>query len=149
VTVPTLDQKLAILSDAAKYDASCASSGGEKRINVELPTAEGLTRLAPEKSATGIHKTMAGVRQRREVSREATHTGKRKALFAPAGQSTQMIVVADTASDGTILTQAAQLYAGYGLSRVYCSAFSPIPDSSALLPLKSPPLLRAPRSGRA
>lgn len=52
-------------------------------INVELPTTEGLTRLAPEKSATGIRKTMAGVRQRREASREATHTGKRKALFAP------------------------------------------------------------------
>ncbi len=111
-------------------------------INVELPTVEGLSRLAPEKSATGIRKTMAGVRQRREASRETTHTGKRKALFAPAGQSTQMIVGADAADDGTILTQAAQLYAGYGLSRVYYSAFSPIPDSSALLPLKSPPLLR-------
>jgi len=111
-------------------------------INVELPTVEGLARLAPEKSATGIRKTMASVRQRREASRETTHTGKRKALFAPAGQSTQMIIGADAASDGTILTQAAQLYAGYGLSRVYYSAFSPIPDSSALLPLKSPPLLR-------
>ena len=111
-------------------------------INVELPTVDGLARLAPEKSATGIRKTMANVRQRREASRETTHTGKRKALFAPAGQSTQMIIGADAASDGTILTQAAQLYAGYGLSRVYYSAFSPIPDSSALLPLKSPPLLR-------
>ena len=111
-------------------------------INVELPTIDGLTRFAPEKSATGIRKTMAGVRQRREASRELTHTGKRKALFAPAGQSTQMIVGADAATDGMILSQASQLYAGYGLSRVYYSAFSPIPDSSALLPLKSPPLLR-------
>lgn len=111
-------------------------------INVELPTAEGLARFAPEKSATGIRKTMAGVRQRREASREPTHTGKRKALFAPAGQSTQMIVGADAATDGTILSQASHLYAGYGLSRVYYSAFSPIPDSSVLLPLKSPPLLR-------
>lgn len=111
-------------------------------INVELPTIDGLTRFAPEKSATGIRKTMAGVRQRREASREPTHSGKRKALFAPAGQSTQMIVGADAATDGMILSQASQLYAGYGLSRVYYSAFSPIPDSSALLPLKSPPLLR-------
>lgn len=111
-------------------------------INVELPTVEGLQRLAPEKSATGIRRTMAAVRQRREASREVTHTGKRKARFAPAGQSTQMIVGADAASDGTILTQASQLYAGYGLSRVYYSAFSPIPDSSVLLPLKPPPLQR-------
>lgn len=111
-------------------------------INVEMPTADGLKRLAPEKSATGIRKTMAAVRQRREATREVTHTGRRKALFAPAGQSTQMIVGADASDDGTILTQASQLYAGYGLSRVYYSAFSPIPDSSALLPLKRPPLLR-------
>ncbi len=111
-------------------------------INVELPTVAGLARLAPEKSATGIRKTMAAVRQRREASRETTHTGKRKAHFAPAGQSTQMIVGADAADDGTILTHATQLYAGYGLARVYYSAFSPIPDASALLPLKRPPLLR-------
>ena len=111
-------------------------------INVELPTVAGLARLAPEKSATGIRKTMAAVRQRREASREATYTGKRKGRFAPAGQSTQMIVGADAADDTTILTQASQLYAGYGLSRVYYSAFSPIPDSSALLPLKRPPLMR-------
>lgn len=111
-------------------------------INVEMPTSDGLKRLAPEKSATGIRKTMAAVRQRREATREVTYTGKRKARFAPAGQSTQMIVGADASDDGTILTQASQLYAGYGLSRVYYSAFSPIPDSSALLPLKRPPLLR-------
>jgi putative DNA modification/repair radical SAM protein len=111
-------------------------------INVELPTAEGLARLAPEKSVTGIRRTMAAVRQRREATREVTHTGKRKTSFAPAGQSTQMIVGADESSDGTILTQASQLYAGYGLSRVYYSAFSPIPDASAMLPLKPPPLLR-------
>lgn len=111
-------------------------------INVEMPTADGLKRLAPKKSATGIRKTMAAVRQRREATREVTHTGRRKARFAPAGQSTQMIVGADASDDGTILTQASQLYAGYGLSRVYYSAFSPIPDSSALLPLKRPPLLR-------
>ena len=111
-------------------------------INVEMPTADGLKRLAPEKSATGIRKTMAAVRQRREATREVTHTGRRKARFAPAGQSTQMIVGADASDDGTILTQASQLYASYGLSRVYYSAFSPIPDSSALLPLKRPPLLR-------
>jgi predicted DNA-binding helix-hairpin-helix protein len=62
--------------------------------------------------------------------------------FAPAGQSTQMIVGADAADDAAILKRSASLYAGYGLKRVYYSAFSPIPDASSRLPLSAPPLLR-------
>src|SRR5213595_4250810 len=62
--------------------------------------------------------------------------------FAPAGQSTQMIVGADATGDGAILATSAQLYGSYRLKRVYYSAFSPIPDASAVLPLKSPPLVR-------
>ncbi|WP_224814707.1 putative DNA modification/repair radical SAM protein [Hasllibacter sp. MH4015] len=111
-------------------------------INVELPTQKGLDQLAPEKDLTEIRKAMGEVRLRREASREKTYRGKRKAKFAPAGQSTQMIVGADGANDRTILHQSSNLYANYALSRVYYSAFSPIPDSSRILPLKSPPLVR-------
>jgi predicted DNA-binding helix-hairpin-helix protein len=62
--------------------------------------------------------------------------------FAPAGQSTQMIVGADSANDQTILYASANLYGAYRLKRVYYSAFSPIPDASRALPLRSPPLMR-------
>ena len=62
--------------------------------------------------------------------------------FAPAGQSTQMIVGADATDDRTILATSANLYGAYGLRRVYYSAFSPIPDAAASLPLKAPPLVR-------
>jgi predicted DNA-binding helix-hairpin-helix protein len=62
--------------------------------------------------------------------------------FAPAGQSTQMIVGADSASDGEIIGRAGRLYDRFRLRRVYYSAFSPIPDSSAVLPLQRPPLMR-------
>ena len=62
--------------------------------------------------------------------------------FAPAGQSTQMIVGADSANDQTILSTSANLYGAYRLKRVYYSAFSPIPDSSRALPLAAPPLMR-------
>ena len=62
--------------------------------------------------------------------------------FAPAGQSTQMIVGADGADDRTILATADNLYGNYRLKRVYYSAFSPIPDASATLPVKAPPLQR-------
>jgi predicted DNA-binding helix-hairpin-helix protein len=62
--------------------------------------------------------------------------------FAPAGQSTQMIVGADASDDRTILSTAETLYGSYRLKRVYYSAFSPIPDSPTSVPLQPPPLLR-------
>jgi predicted DNA-binding helix-hairpin-helix protein len=62
--------------------------------------------------------------------------------FAPAGQSTQMIVGADSANDREIVARASTLYDRFKLRRVYYSAFSPIPDASAVLPLKRPPLMR-------
>jgi predicted DNA-binding helix-hairpin-helix protein len=62
--------------------------------------------------------------------------------FAPAGQSTQMIVGADQASDGEILARSETLYGAYSLRRVYYSAFSPIPDAHSRLPLLKPPLMR-------
>ncbi len=62
--------------------------------------------------------------------------------FAPAGQSTQMIVGADASGDGQILATSAALYGAYRLKRVYYSAFSPIPDAARALPLRAPPLVR-------
>jgi predicted DNA-binding helix-hairpin-helix protein len=62
--------------------------------------------------------------------------------FSPAGQSTQVIVGADDTTDAEVLRTSAKLYGRYDLKRVYYSAFSPIPDSSAVLPLKPPPLMR-------
>jgi predicted DNA-binding helix-hairpin-helix protein len=62
--------------------------------------------------------------------------------FAPAGQSTQMIVGADAATDAAIVSRAATLYDRFRLRRVYYSAFSLIPDASAVLPLVRPPLMR-------
>jgi predicted DNA-binding helix-hairpin-helix protein len=62
--------------------------------------------------------------------------------FAPAGQSTQMIVGADASDDQTILNTAQTLYGSYKLKRVYYSAFSPIPQSPDSVPLAPPPLLR-------
>jgi predicted DNA-binding helix-hairpin-helix protein len=63
-------------------------------------------------------------------------------VFAPAGQSTQMIVGADASDDQTILNTAETLYGSYKLKRVYYSAFSPIPQSPSSVPLAPPPLLR-------
>jgi len=111
-------------------------------INVELPTDAGLTRLAPDKDARRIEGAMGGMKaaivQARDEKKRFRHAPK----FAPAGQSTQMIVGADAATDADIVGKASRLYDAFGLRRVYYSAFSPIPDASAVLPLKRPPLVR-------
>ncbi|MDR4305453.1 putative DNA modification/repair radical SAM protein [Chelatococcus sambhunathii] len=107
-------------------------------INVELPDEASLRRLAPEKDGRSVRRAMAGLRGRIEEAK----VERRAPRFAPAGQSTQMIVGADAADDRAILKTSSTLYAGYQLRRVYYSAFSPIPDSSAALPLKPAPLMR-------
>lgn len=111
-------------------------------INVELPTDAAVMQYAPEKKPEQIRKAMADVRLRKEASADKSHTGKRPPRFAPAGQSTQMIIGADGSNDATVLGQSTRLYSSYKLKRIYYSAFSPIPDSSSKLPLIRPPLQR-------
>src|SRR5690606_25557957 len=111
-------------------------------INVELPTEQGLAALAPEKQMPAIRGAMGELRWRIEESKQARKASagvgsvagaprKRAPRFSPAGQSTQMIVGADGASDRTILSMADNLYGNYRLRRVYYSAFSPIPMPAA------------------
>ena len=111
-------------------------------INIELPSPGDLQRLAPEKSGERIESAMDGIRARIDASAEERRTSGKAPVFAPGGQSTQMIIGATEASDATILSRAAQLYQKQGLRRVYYSAFSPIPDASSKLPLIAPPLVR-------
>jgi putative DNA modification/repair radical SAM protein len=113
-------------------------------INIELPEAASLARLAPEKDLAGIRRAMGGLRTRIEGAAEEARTARRAKAprFAPAGQSTQMIVGADASDDATVLGTATDLYAGYRLKRVYYSAYSPVPDASRMLPPIAPPLIR-------
>lgn len=106
-------------------------------VNVELPREDTLIELAPEKRGDIIRKSMGQVRFGIEAGKE-----RNAPVFAPAGQSTQMIVGADGANDRDILNSSRRLYSGYNLKRVYYSAFSPIPDSSSRLPLQAAPLMR-------
>jgi putative DNA modification/repair radical SAM protein len=111
-------------------------------INVELPTQENLDRLAPEKKLVQITGAMSHLRDR--IDQAKGDAGPRRSLpvFAPAGQSTQMIVGATDATDATILSTASALYAGPKLRRVYYSGFSPIPDAASALPVVPTPLIR-------
>ena len=111
-------------------------------INVELPTDRSVAAFAPEKNPVTIRKAMGQVRLKIQETREKTLVTKKRKTFAPAGQSTQLIVGADDSNDAAILDNSSRLYGSYKLRRVYYSAFSPIPDSSKALPLVKPPLIR-------
>ncbi len=110
--------------------------------NIELPTATDLARLAPGKTFPVIESAMREIATRREEAVEAQRESRRAPVFAPAGQSTQMIVGATPASDAVILQTAARLYTTHGLRRVYYSAYSPTPHADARLPPEPPPLVR-------
>jgi putative DNA modification/repair radical SAM protein len=127
-TIPDADPDL--LAEAGKY-------ADRLSINVELPDEASLASLAPEKNAGGIRRSMGRMRLAIDHAR-----AEKRHRFAPAGQSTQMIVGADASSDRRILDTANTLYGSYKLRRVYYSAFSPIPDSAAALPLAAAPLVR-------
>ncbi len=132
-TIPDADPELV---------AAAGRHADRVSINVELPTTPGLTRLAPEKSIDRIEGAMGDMKASIVDARDATKHYKSAPRYAPAGQSTQMIVGADAATDGDIVNRASNLYDRFGMRRVYYSAFSPIPDASAVLPLKRPPLMR-------
>jgi len=138
-TIPDADE--ALLEEAGRY-------ADRLSINIEMPLEESLAQFAPEKNLRAIRRSMGRLRLKLDEAQEANKEAKKTAgkarppRFAPAGQSTQMIVGADTASDRTILDTSANLYGAYRLKRVYYSAFSPIPDASRALPLQAPPLVR-------
>jgi putative DNA modification/repair radical SAM protein len=189
-TIPEASPEL--LAEAGRY-------ADRLSINIELPTAHDLNRLAPQKNWQGIGGMMARIAKNIDVaanadrpkrsalsssttplpfspigdpektlfaapprsappssglstqpsplttfapSREFQRSAKTPPPFAPAGQSTQMIVGATPTTDDAILRTADSLYRQHKLRRVYYSAFSPIPDASAALPLRAPPLVR-------
>lgn len=111
-------------------------------VNIELPTEGDLQRLAPEKKRPEIVGAMQTVKSRIDEVRVEKRAGFKIERFAPAGQSTQMIVGATPTPDLEILETATRLYQDHQLRRVYYSAYSPIPHADARLPGQSPPLVR-------
>jgi putative DNA modification/repair radical SAM protein len=138
-TIPEASPEL--LSEAGKY-------ADRLSINIEMPREQSLKAFAPEKDFAAIRRSMARMRERIDEAKEGAATALRDAAkaaaprFAPAGQSTQMVVGADASDDRAVLGTSVNLYGSYRLKRVYYSAYSPIPDASRLLPPQPPPLLR-------
>ena len=112
-------------------------------VNVEIPTDSQLRRLAPEKNHSSVLEPMNQISSQVLISKEERRKYRKAPRFAPAGQSTQLIVGASPETDYTILRLASGLYGEQQLKRVYYSGFVPVNAGDSRLPvLKQPPLVR-------
>ena len=129
-TSPELVEQLGLLADRLS-------------VNIELPSEAGLKALAPSKTKSAILRPMGQIQQAVLEHKEALTKYRHAPRFAPAGQSTQMIVGATADSDRHILRLSQGLYRQYGLKRVFYSAYVPVVEHSLLPSLDTkPPLLR-------
>ena len=132
-TIPGCDERL--IAEAGLWADRLSA-------NIELPTQRDLVQLAPEKKAVVIESTMGQITAHKDEADEDRQRSARAPKFAPAGQSTQMVVGATAATDRDIIGRASQLYNSYKLRRVYYTGFSPYPQADSRLPLHATPLLR-------
>ena len=129
-TSPELVQQLGLLADRMS-------------VNIELPSQQGLQTLAPDKTREAILRPMGLIRDKVSESRQELVKYKHAPAFAPAGQSTQLIVGATKDTDRHILHLTEALYQKYRLKRVFYSAYVPVVENSLLPALDTkPPLLR-------
>ena len=108
--------------------------------NIELPVQGDLDTLAPDRTIAAAESTMGGLKRSIAQARAERRPDRRP--FAPAGQSTQMIVGATPTPDRQVLATADRLYKRHRLKRVYYTAYSPIESAHQALPLAAPPLVR-------
>lgn len=112
-------------------------------VNIELPTEASLKRLAPQKSRKSVLLPMKQITEETGNSIIERKTFKNAPTFAPAGQSTQMIIGASGESDLQIISLTQALYGKFKLKRIYFSAYVPVVNDPKLPSLDtSPPLLR-------
>ena len=129
-TSPELVQQLGLLADRMS-------------VNIELPSQQGLQTLAPDKTREAILRPMSLIRDKVFESKQELVKYKHTPSFAPAGQSTQLIVGATNDTDRHILHLTEALYQKYRLKRVFYSAYVPVVENSLLPALDTkPPLLR-------
>lgn len=127
---PVLIQKTGMLADRMS-------------VNLELPTAEGLRTLAPNKHRKNILAPMRQIQTGISANQQELTVYRHAPRFVPAGQSTQMIIGATPESDYQILAVAESLYRKFALKRVFYSAFVHVNEDKALpAPAGGPPLLR-------
>ena len=123
-TAPELVEQLGFLADRLS-------------VNIELPSEAGLRALAPDKTKQAILAPMGQIRVRGQQSREELVKYRHAPRFAPAGQSTQLIVGATADTDFHILRLTQGLYDRYRLKRVFYSAYVPVVEQPPAAPRRT------------
>ncbi len=111
-------------------------------VNIELPSEKSLMQLAPEKNYSEILLPMGSIKNQLAQAKEEKKIFKSAPNFAPAGQSTQLIVGASAENDHQILQLSNQLYKDYSLKRVFYSGYVPISNDARLPIITTPPIIR-------
>lgn len=112
-------------------------------VNVEMPTEKSLALLAPDKKRDDMIKPMKYLKMAIEQNKEDKKTLKKVPKFAPAGQSTQMVIGATPETDLEILWLADKFYDRMKLKRVYYSGYVPISNDNRLPAMGTPvPMIR-------
>ena len=111
-------------------------------VNIELPSELSLKNLAPEKNYNQILLPMGSISRELVQNKEEKKIFKLAPTFAPAGQSTQLIVGASAENDNQILHLSSSLYKDYNLKRVYYSGYVPVSTDNRLAGIVSPPIIR-------
>ena len=112
-------------------------------VNIEMPSEAALTKLCPHKTKDAILRPMGQISAQVKQNKEELAKYRHAPQFAPAGQSTQMIVGASGETDRHILLLSDSLYARYRLKRIFFSAYVPVVEDRNLPSLDTkPPLLR-------
>ena len=124
-----------LLNEAALY-------ADRLSVNIEIPSEMSLKKIAPEKNYKEVLEPMETLKEGILASKEERSKSTKAPKYAPAGQSTQLVVGATPENDLTVLSLADDLYKGKNLKRVYYSGYVPISDDNRLPALAAPPLVR-------
>jgi len=128
-------------SDELMYEAGLYAD--RLSVNIEIPTISGLKLLAPDKKHEDFTKPMLKVKNEIMRYRSERKIIKSTPKYAPAGQSTQMIIGATGESDQDIMYSATHYYKNYNMKRVYYSGYVPVAEDSRLPSIGSQvPMLR-------
>ena len=112
-------------------------------VNIEIPSEESLKLIAPQKDYPSVFKPMSYIHQHFLESKEEKKKHRHAPKYAPAGQSTQMVIGASPENDQQILSLASLLYNQPSMKRVYYSGYVPVNLTDTRLPvLSAPPLVR-------
>ncbi len=112
-------------------------------VNIEMPTRESLLLMAPDKKQEDMINPMIYLKNEIIANKEEKKQFKKAPLFAPAGQSTQMVIGATPENDFQILKLSNAFYKGMNLKRVYYSGYVPISNDNRLPAIGTPvPMVR-------